>query len=138
MNISTIHRSKGLEWSDVYSPFLNEGLMPSAFREDSGNTAQRHVQGCAARDSFNGQCNKDCASFFHEHDSNRRGTPEERHDDEERRLAHVAATRAKNRLVFLQVQTQFRGNRLMPAEPSQYERLLSQLPGTVFKTIVRE
>ena len=26
-SISTIHRSKGLEWSDVYSPFFNEGLM---------------------------------------------------------------------------------------------------------------
>ena len=25
--VSTIHRSKGLEWMDVYSPFLNEGLM---------------------------------------------------------------------------------------------------------------
>ena len=25
--VSTVHRSKGLEWTDVYSPYLNEGLM---------------------------------------------------------------------------------------------------------------
>ena len=29
--ISTIHRAKGLEWSDVYSPLFNQGLFPTEF-----------------------------------------------------------------------------------------------------------
>lgn len=138
LSISTIHQSKGLEWKDVYIPFFNEGLMPSAYREDTGNRAQRHVHGCAARGSAGGQCDKDCARFFQEGDASRRGTPEERHADEERRLAHVAATRAKDRLVFLQVQAWYRSGRLLPAEPSSYESVLAQLPENVFKSMVLE
>ena len=32
VSISTIHRAKGLEWCDVYVPFLNDGLLPMGYR----------------------------------------------------------------------------------------------------------
>ena len=144
-SLSTIHRAKGLEWREVYSPWFNQGLMPSKFQEErDGNKAQRHVRGCAAfGQDGTGACNKDCARHFREGDASQRGTPEERHDDEERRLAHVAATRAKDRLVFVQVEKQLRstpqGKRFMAAaEPSEYEMLLQKLPADVFVTIQKE
>ena len=75
---------------------------PGKFREEKGNSAERHLRNCGARSG--GDCDKGCSAFFQQSDAHARGTPEERHDDEERRLAHVAATRAKDRLIFLSVQ----------------------------------
>jgi superfamily I DNA/RNA helicase len=31
VSISSIHRSKGLEWSDVYVPYFNQGFLPTGF-----------------------------------------------------------------------------------------------------------
>lgn len=157
--ISTIHRAKGLEWGDVYLPFFNEGFMPAAMHEEKSNRAERHAQGCAARG--NAQCNKDCAAYFRQADSHDRGTPEERHADEERRLAHVAATRAKDRLTLLSIEQRAgkgaggrgrgaggrgrgAGNLWGPAEnrahrtwePSSYESQLARLPADVFRSKV--
>lgn len=139
-SLSTIHRSKGLEWLDIYSPWFNEGLMPTAFQEErDGNKAERHVRGCDAfRDG--GKCNKDCKRFFAEGDAHSRGTPEQRHDDEERRLAHVAATRAKDRLTFVQVGAQYNAKKgcSEPLEPSTFEKKLALLPTDVLEVVVRE
>ena len=62
-----------------------------------------------------------------------RGTPEERHNDEERRLAHVAATRAKDRLTFVSVRTQYTTKGLEELEPSEFEPQLAQLDAEVFE-----
>ena len=97
VSISTIHRAKGLEWNDVYVPFFNQGFLPTLYRPSQGS--ERHRNGCHAREG--GLCNMKCADWFSNKDRERSGsTPEERHLSEERRLAHVAATRAKERLVF--------------------------------------
>ena len=156
VSVSSIHRSKGLEWCDVYSPFLNEKLMPAKFRDEKGNKAERHVSGCAQRRGMS--CDKKCSEFYQQGDAHARGTPEERHDNEERRLAHVAATRAKDRLIFLSVQPvgsaaggmglgrgkglgggRGVGGRGAPPwgnrpdwEPSSFEQQLTKLPENVF------
>ena len=156
VSLSTIHRAKGLEWRDTFVPYVNEGLMPCAFKEEKANTAQRHVRDCAARQP-GCDCNKNCAAFYKQGDAHERGTPEERHEDEERRLAHVAATRAKDRLVLLSIQPADGGGRAAGGrgwpgrfgrgggrgrgrgdppkwQPSSYEKNLAALPEDVFVT----
>ena len=135
MSVSTIHRSKGLEWMDVHVPWFNQGLLPMAFREErDGNKAERHVRGCGAFHA-GGTCDKDCKRFFAEGDAHRGGTPEERHNDEERRLAHVAATRAKDRLTFVSVRTQYTIKGLEKLEPSEFEPQLAKLDAEVFEVL---
>eukprot|EP00984_Skeletonema_dohrnii_P021094 scaffold10438_cov102-Skeletonema_dohrnii-CCMP3373.AAC.2 len=99
VTISSVHRAKGLEWSDVYVPYLNEGFLPTSCRDDE--VPLRHVSNCNA--IIGGKCDKECAAYFASIAAEERGSPEERHLNEERRLAHVAATRAKEKLVFLSV-----------------------------------
>lgn len=109
--------SEGLEWQDVYVPFFNQDFMPTLYRPSKGN--ERHQQGCNARDG--GLCNKKCSDFYSKKDQDRFGfTPQERHLSEERRLAHVAATRAKERLVFTCIKTH---NRFDLDDPEQSEFL---------------
>lgn len=109
--------SEGLEWQDVYVPFFNQDFMPTLYRPSKGN--ERHQQGCNARDG--GLCNKKCSDFYSKKDQDRFGfTPQERHLSEERRLAHVAATRAKERLVFTCIKTH---NRFDLDDPKQSEFL---------------
>ena len=131
--------------------------MPCAFKDEKANTAQRHVRDCAARQP-GCDCNKNCAAFYKQGDAHERGTAEERHEDEERRLAHVAATRAKDRLVLLSIQPadggggRAAGGRGWPGrfgrgggrgrgrgdppkwQPSSYEKNLAALPEEVFVT----
>eukprot|EP00550_Attheya_septentrionalis_P002922 CAMPEP_0198300718 /NCGR_PEP_ID=MMETSP1449-20131203/49182_1 /TAXON_ID=420275 /ORGANISM="Attheya septentrionalis, Strain CCMP2084" /LENGTH=1103 /DNA_ID=CAMNT_0044002609 /DNA_START=42 /DNA_END=3350 /DNA_ORIENTATION=- len=101
VTISTVHRAKGLEWNDVYVPYFNQGFMPTDFRKETIISDRRHVESCSARtkDGTMG-CNSNCKEYFSE-----MGGARDRHADEERRLAHVAATRAKNRLIFVSVQS---------------------------------
>ena len=78
--VSTIHAAKGLEWKVVFVPRWNEGFIPSrAYPVEE-------VQP-------NGQIRK------------RQLTEDElrQHVEEERRLAHVAVTRAKQQLVITYV-----------------------------------
>ena len=112
--------------------------MPMAFREErDGNKAERHVRGCRAFHD-GGTCDRNCKQFFAEGDAHRGGTPEERHNDEERRLAHVAATRAKDRLTFVHVRKQFSSkNGVEELEPSEFEPLLHKLSADVFEVVVR-
>ena len=71
------------------------------------------------------------------------GTAEERHLNEERRLAHVAATRAKNKLVF----TMFHDTRSVQNEYGIYQdehvesaflKELRLLPDDVFRIINKQ
>ncbi|GAQ80746.1 UvrD/REP type putative DNA helicase [Klebsormidium nitens] len=72
VTISTIHRAKGLEWPVVFVPRWNEGFFPTQFREQALPLPPGAPQPP--------------------------GKDELGHIEEERRLAHVACTRAKDQL----------------------------------------
>jgi superfamily I DNA/RNA helicase len=124
VTISSVHRAKGLEWCDVYIPFFNDGFLPTSFR-DSDNSKQRHRPACPTRmgeSPGKRTCDEQCQEYFIQAEISTRGSPQERHADEERRLAHVAATRAKDALFFVSVDTEL---------PSPYEEELTKLPSRV-------
>ena len=104
VSISTVHKAKGLEWSDVYVPYFNQRFLPTEYREESDDDPipKRHKSGCSAREGD--RCNQKCSEWFRKFDDERLGsTADERHLNEERRLGYVAATRAKEKLVFCQL-----------------------------------
>ena len=78
--VSTIHAAKGLEWKVVFVPRWNEGFIPSRASpveevQADGTIRQRPLTDAELR----------------------------QHAEEERRLAHVAVTRAKEQLVMTYV-----------------------------------
>ena len=80
ISVSTIHAAKGLEWKVVFVPRWNEGFIPSQaypVEEVQPNGAIRKRQ--LTEDELR------------------------QHVEEERRLAHVAVTRAKEQLVMTYV-----------------------------------
>jgi len=84
------------------------------------------------------RCDKSCAQRFQEMDVERLGgTGEERHLNEERRLAHVAATRAKNKLVFTKFDQETHAN-VPPPEESVFQAELSQLPDSVLQVVNKD
>ena len=101
----------------------------------NGNKAERHSRGMR-----HSKCNKDCKKFCTEGDAHRRSTPEQRYHGEERRLAHVAATREKDRLAFVQVRMQYDAKKgsTEPLEPSAFAKLLEALPSDVVRVVVHE
>jgi superfamily I DNA/RNA helicase len=76
--ISTIHAAKGLEWNTVFIPNWVEGLMPMACRDPDKMRLGLGPEAAAGL--------PDSAAEMTEH------------REEERRLAHVAITRAQERL----------------------------------------
>jgi hypothetical protein len=140
VTISTVHRAKGLEWKAVFVPFFNEGVMPCVFRNnkdkddediesgDGGGASsdlERHRSGCPVHKSTTGVCDGRCARHFEkEAERNGQGTEEQRHADEERRLAHVAATRARDWLFFSHVDCMGSGHTATSHERSSFEEAL--------------
>jgi superfamily I DNA/RNA helicase len=118
VTISTIHRAKGLEWSDVYVPYLNEGFLPSSYIDDGAEKNLRHVTNCDAL--VGRKCDKDCAAHFANIEAKDRGGPDERHLNEERRISHVASTRAKEKLVFLSVDEVYSEGSVAHAKKSSF------------------
>jgi hypothetical protein len=80
--ISTIHAAKGLEWPVVFVAHWNEGFLPMS----PSNVEELAPDGRRVK---------------------REPTPEEaaEHQEEERRLAHVAVTRAQRRLILTHVRS---------------------------------
>ena len=77
-------------------------------------------------------CTLECPRYYARLHAERHGmTPEQQHDDEECPLAHVTATRAKDRLVFVSTRRDSRGRR--PQLSSLEEACLRQLPVSVLK-----
>lgn len=145
VSISTIHRAKGLEWCDVYVPYFNEKFLPTTYRADDDDSDEeaddskdgtkkkkkfkRHVSGCEGHQG--GRCNKKCAQYFRDLDDQRLGgTAEERHLNEERRLAHVAATRAKCKLVFTSFGPEI--------SASQFMNDVRRLPESVIRVVNKD
>lgn len=87
--LSTIHQAKGLEWSAVFIPWLNEGRFPTWNANESREE-----------------------------------------EEEERRIFHVAVTRAKNRLYLLvPMSAPDNQGHAKAAYPS---RFLTEVPGELF------
>ena len=75
VSISTIRRAKGLEWSDVYVPYFNQGFMPMGARNDDDETEEqhedvdqgkggrRHLPNCISAMQCD-RCDKSCARRF--------------------------------------------------------------------------
>jgi len=129
VSISTVHRAKGLEWSDVYVPYLNDSYLPTHAQKvdvDRG-IGERHLPDCTDRDKEH--CS--CVRRFQEIETERLGASyKERHLNEERRLAHVAATRAKDKLVFTTFREYVRDDLENPKQ-SEFLDGLRQLPNEV-------
>ena len=62
--ISTIHKAKGLEWSDVYVPYFNEKFMPIAFREENHDRILQRVISLNAVRVKEGAATKSALSGF--------------------------------------------------------------------------
>ena len=79
-------------------------------------------------------CDGRCTAHFERADeSSGQGTEEERHADEERRLAHVAATRAKDWLVFTHVDCMGSGRTVSSHEASSFQEALTSSASRAFK-----
>lgn len=93
--IGTIHRAKGLEFRKVYVPNVINNLMPCEYRQDRASLAERHLPNCPKRTEQAPNMGCQCSAHYDRAEEARLS-----HFDEERRLAHVAATRAKDWLTF--------------------------------------
>ncbi|KAL4859415.1 DNA helicase II [Chlorella vulgaris] len=88
ITISTIHAAKGLEWRIVLMPSVCEGVLPLPLFTDQSQAAAAAAGAAGGEDSSE-------ADY---------GACQRAHVEEERRLFHVAATRARDRLLVSYVQ----------------------------------
>ncbi|MEY4102433.1 MAG: hypothetical protein RIR88_567, partial [Actinomycetota bacterium] len=136
VQIMTIHASKGLEWDFVAVPrmvtdefpglrsnvntWLSFGTLPSPFRGDAHLIPQWPWQ----HDSSQVEIEESYAAF--------RAAVVEREEEEARRLAYVAITRAKEKLLlagsFWSVQTSFRAPNVFLRELAD-QGVIAELPG---------
>ncbi|HSJ72175.1 MAG TPA: ATP-dependent DNA helicase [Acidimicrobiia bacterium] len=119
----TAHGAKGLEWSDVYLPDLAHNVFPSGVRNyyEPLSTAVALPYGVRLdADSI-----ADVAAL--DDPDARKRLLKVRHDHQEWRLAYVAVTRAKRRLVLSG--HAWHGDNKTPRKPSQLLTDATALPG---------
>jgi superfamily I DNA/RNA helicase len=80
LTISTIHVAKGLEWPRVLLPTVSEGFLPVQFRPAPALMADWQAAAAGQEEAQYWSCKR-------------------AHEEEERRLFHVAATRARDGLL---------------------------------------
>jgi DNA helicase-2/ATP-dependent DNA helicase PcrA len=105
VQLLTIHGSKGLEWDLVVVPRLVEGELPGAPREGSNGWLSFGVlpyefRGDAAELPFFDWTTPTTRRELLERQKQFTTEVRERHDQEERRLAYVAVTRARHSLLL--------------------------------------
>ena len=96
VKLLTVHRAKGLEWDTVYIPALSEGVFPGADREGNWTTNATRLPAPLRGDAESipqlGEYTKTGLDAYREQLRTEQRLSEDR-------LAYVAATRAKRRLV---------------------------------------
>ena len=92
LTISTIHAAKGLEWRRVLLPTVSEGFLPVQFRPAPALMADWQAAAAGQEEAQYWSCKR-------------------AHEEEERRLFHVAATRARDGLLVSYVQPPAPGGR---------------------------
>lgn len=92
VTLVTVHRAKGLEWDTVAIPALYKGNFPSQVQQhpDPARFAEHVPEAMRIDDLLNG---------LPEDSEARKRFLRQRHQDQEWRVAYVAATRAKTRLL---------------------------------------
>jgi len=121
VQVLTIHGSKGLEWDLVAVPRLVEDELPGSYRDGNGwvRFGQLPYDFRGDRNALpvlgwrNATTHKEFVAELGEF----KGRLRERHLDEERRLAYVAVTRARERLLL---SGSYWGGQTKPRTPSTY------------------
>ena len=126
VQLLTIHGSKGLEWDLVVVPRVTEGELPGAPREGytgwlSFGTLPYEFRGDAAELPEFGWREATTRKELLEARDTFRAAVQERHEQEERRLAYVAVTRARHSLL---VTSSFWATQSKPRLPSPFLRAL--------------
>lgn len=135
--ITTVHAAKGLEWDTVVVPFLAAGTFPTRPRGNALLTADAELPGFVRSDGDylpDLTTEQDSPSACHDH---YKDAEKHRHLLEERRLAYVALTRARSRLVLTTSWfPSAAGTGTKAAEPSPFwpSRPLTPLPSAVPQT----
>lgn len=127
VHLITAHGSKGLEWDLVVVPrlvarefpgsarsgdgWLRTGQLPDELRGDSGARPELNWRICDTQDELRHRI------------SEYRTALQERHLEEERRLAYVAVTRSADRLLLT---GSFWAGHVQPRDPSDYLRELEE------------
>ena len=135
VQLLTVHASKGLEWDAVFVPGLNDGAFPSGSdnRWSSGNEALPWpLRGDGADLPQWDTEQPDQLSWFTAEEVYK-GEVQAHSEQEERRLAYVAYTRAKHLLVCSS--SGWAGSKVKPSAPSVFltelVELAQQDPATV-------
>lgn len=132
VRLLTAHGAKGLEWSIVFLPALSEKIFPSDVRQygDPEDTATALP--------YRYRLDADAMAIV-----DRESDPKERrrllklrHDAQEWRLAYVAVTRARERLVMSG--HAWHGDNKRPKGPSELLELARALPGVTLGPVTEE
>jgi DNA helicase II / ATP-dependent DNA helicase PcrA len=127
VQLLTVHASKGLEWDAVFVPGLNSGDFPSASnsRWTSGNEALPWPLRGDAADLPQWDTDQPDQLSWLNAELDYKADAEQHHEEEERRLAYVAYTRAKHLLVCSSAG--WCGSRSKPSAPSVFLAELAEL-----------
>lgn len=130
VRLLTAHGAKGLEWDEVYVPSLSSKVFPSDVLRYYDPLDSPVALPYSLRLDSNAMAEVDALGDSKE----RRRLLKVRHDLQEWRLAYVAVTRARHRLVM--TGHIWHGDNVRPRDPSELLHIAMQLPGATHGPIV--